>query len=200
MKADRHRSQSANAALYIAVPVGWFIAVASLWQFYVFKHISGALFTTVWQVLAYTLIAGAVLLLDRRIFGQLRASRVLVLMGVALVALGLLYTIAIAHHSLAWSANQLIRQSATGVGEETLFRGLIFTKSLQMGIAPVWAGVLNTILFTVSHVPVTLVSHASRTAFLVDAGVSAAMCYLRLHTKGVLLPACLHAALNLAGV
>lgn len=121
-------------------------------------------------------------------------------MGPALVALGLQDTIAIAHDSIAWSANQLIRQSATGVGEETLFRGLIFTKSLQMGMSPVWAGGLNTILFAVSHVPVTLVSHASWTAFLVDAAVVAATCYLRFHTKGVFFPAYLHAALNLAGV
>jgi membrane protease YdiL (CAAX protease family) len=121
--------------------------------------------------------------------------------GAAALLLALLSSIAIGHIRLVSGLIALLKQLATGFGEETVFRGFVFGKSLSLKPSLSFALVLSSLLFGIVHVPQVIYEHDSVAAaaaeLAIDTVIGAVLALVRYGSKGLILPTFLHAAINL---
>jgi membrane protease YdiL (CAAX protease family) len=121
--------------------------------------------------------------------------------GAAALLLALLSAIAIGHIRLVSGLIALLKQLATGFGEETVFRGFVFAKSLALKPRVWFALILSSLLFGIAHVPQVIYEHDSvagaAAELATDTVIGAVLALVRYGSKALVLPTLLHAAVNL---
>jgi membrane protease YdiL (CAAX protease family) len=178
----------------------WMLCVAVLYLFYIFPHYDG---TSVWtgnllQVSSYVVSASPIIIFSRSTFKLYKTSALQIGIGFLLILCGFGYARIFQHESVGVVVSNSIGVAATGFIEELVFRGYIFGATQQLTRNIVLVVIANVLLFTLYHVPETIYQHQGWSDVYGYMGFALLACIVRIKSRGLTLPSCLHMAWDIA--
>ena len=193
--ADPPRSR---ALIALAIWWCWATVVASVLLFAVYPRLHSLWGLTGAQVAGYTVLVLPVAILRPRLQEPLGRRRPWVSIGAGVMVLAVVAgVVAVQQH--AGLAQLLVRTLATGIGEEIIFRGVLWTilLRLRMGVAALVAA--NVALFAAWHIPSVISGNSSWAGLAIIALLGVVFSLARVVSGRLELPILLHVAANLAG-
>lgn len=178
----------------------WATAVASVFVFVVYPQIRSAWALAGAQVAAYALLLAPVGALRPPLRPAGRGGHRLLWT----VAGGALLVVAIAAvgeaaHSASTVGREVVKYAATGIGEEVLFRGVIWSLLARCIARAPWLVLADVALFVAWHIPSVLAGDNSWGGLWTVGALGVAFSLARLVSGRIELPVLLHMAVDLLG-
>jgi len=190
---------SRRAALAVLAWWAWAMAEVSVVLFVVYRHRFSPWGLVGAQVLAYAVLVAPVVALRRPVQEPAGRRRRLAAAAAGAAVLLAAVLIVAAGHPAGYTARQVIRLTATGVGEEVLWRGAVWTSLARLGLRLPALVTADVILFVSWHVPSVLAGDSTWSGLPAVAALGLVFCLARAASRRVELPALLHIAADLLG-
>ena len=187
-----------RAVTQLALVLAWTIGVSTLFLLVVYPALTGGWARSAGQVAADVVLVIPVLLVRPAVALPLGWSRWTAVVAVALIAAATAFALLAEHETLERGLQHAIAAVSAGLGEEVVFRGLIWARLASLVPGTAARSVVDAALFAAFHVPVAAVQGESGGALLAAFGFGLLLAVLRALTGGLGLPAAVHVAIDLS--
>lgn len=177
----------------------WAMVEVSVVLFGVYRASFAPWVAVIAQVLAYGVLVAPIWLLRWPLGAPVGGSSRLIGLVVGGVVLAVAIAVTGSTHSPGFAARQVVRFTATGVGEEILWRGAIWTCLTRATPRLAVVVTVDVALFVSWHVPSVLAGNATWSGLPMVAALGAVFCAARVASRSVELPSLLHIAADLLG-
>lgn len=184
-----------NVVLQVAAVYIFVVAVATAFLFFVPARGPGT--SVISHILINSLFLMPVILLMPSVWRLYRANAYQWVGGGALVVIAILYAY-LSGPANSYLFEGIVRHMVTGIAEEVVFRGYIYTRLAAVIKSTSLNIVVNGLLFVAFHIPLVIASGQEWWVLLPVAGWGILYCTLRQTSKGLTLPSSVHAAANIS--